>query len=531
MEADLKLQSLGKCGCYHTVLFLGLGLIYLRGAWHVFAPVYLAADPGHSCSVPNTTNNVADNNFTVDSCTVTYYQDINNSVIRSCEDGWQYGSQFQSTIVTDWNLVCDEDYKIELSTTIYMIGTGCGALGLTYFSDKYGRKKLLIVCLLIQGFVGVGVAFLNGFILFTIMRFFIGLLNMGIGLTVFVMITESYQASVRTIPSVGIQIAWATGIMLLALFGYLIRNWRHLQLLISLPNFIIVIYVLFLPESLSWLVANRKYREASTVLNWAQQLNQHTSQIEERNSWNGNESCIQEQDVEPVDNYITGEIKNSIHDLFCMKNTRFYTLVIIYLFIVNSLIYMGISFSMPVLHGDIFLNLFLSGLVEIPAHIICMFVITRIGRKIPLMIFLFLCAMSTIAAALCPSSTESGISLQWLKTTLFMISKFAITGSYATVYLYSAELFPTVIRNLAMGIASFFENLGAVGAPFIIYAAKKMPIIPVIAFSSATIIGGFLVMTLPETNRQPLPQTISDTKSFTTHKSDINRNSHLITEL
>ena len=40
----------------------------------------------------------------------------------------------------------------------------------------------------------------------------------------------------------------------------------------------------------------------------------------------------------------------------------------------------------------------------------------------------------------------SGVSLEPLIITLAMLGKFGITGAYSTVYLMSAEIFPTAVR-------------------------------------------------------------------------------------
>ncbi|CAL1546223.1 unnamed protein product, partial [Lymnaea stagnalis] len=74
----------------------------------------------------------------------------------------------------------------------------------------------------------------------------------------------------------------------------------------------------------------------------------------------------------------------------------FYSLIIFYLFFVNGLSYFGISLSTPVLHGNQFFNLFLLGAVEIPAYILCVVACERIGRKIPLCLFLLICGMMNI---------------------------------------------------------------------------------------------------------------------------------------
>ena len=47
----------------------------------------------------------------------------------------------------------------------------------------------------------------------------------------------------------------------------------------------------------------------------------------------------------------------------------------------NSLVYYGLSFNTGSLVGSIFLNLFLGGLLELPANIVCFVAMARLGRK------------------------------------------------------------------------------------------------------------------------------------------------------
>lgn len=57
--------------------------------------------------------------------------------------------------------------------------------------------------------------------------------------------------------------------------------------------------------------------------------------------------------------------------------------------------------------------------------------------------------------------------MNWLIVTLAMIGKLAITASYGTVYIFSTEQFPTVIRNAGLGAGSMAARLGSVFAPLI----------------------------------------------------------------
>jgi len=48
-----------------------------------------------------------------------------------------------------------------------------------------------------------------------------------------------------------------------------------------------------------------------------------------------------------------------------------------------------------------------------------------------------------------------------------MIGKLAITSSYGAIYVFTAEQFPTVIRNVGLGASSTFARIGGVIAPYV----------------------------------------------------------------
>ena len=49
-----------------------------------------------------------------------------------------------------------------------------------------------------------------------------------------------------------------------------------------------------------------------------------------------------------------------------------------------------------------------------------------------------------------------------------MTGKFLISMTFAIAYLYTAELFPTKVRNVAVGTASTFARVGSISAPYIV---------------------------------------------------------------
>ena len=51
------------------------------------------------------------------------------------------------------------------------------------------------------------------------------------------------------------------------------------------------------------------------------------------------------------------------------------------------------------------------------------------------------------------------------RTALALIGKFGASASFAIVYLYTAELYPTQIRSTAVGMCSMMARIGGFAAP------------------------------------------------------------------
>ena len=95
-----------------------------------------------------------------------------------------------------------------------------------------------------------------------------------------------------------------------------------------------------------------------------------------------------------------------------------------------------------------------------------------------------------------------------------MIGKFLIAGSFSIIYNYSAELFPTVVRNAAIGLGSMNARLSGMLTPLIMLLDAVHPLLPSFIFGSMALLSGVWTLWLPETMAQPLPESLEDGENF-----------------
>ena len=74
------------------------------------------------------------------------------------------------------------------------------------------------------------------------------------------------------------------------------------------------------------------------------------------------------------------------------------------------------------------------------------------------------------------------------------------------MFIYAMELFPTVVRNVALGCGTQMIQLGAILVPFVVVVGGGFPFM---VFGACGIVGGILVLYLPETLNKPLYDTMN----------------------
>ena len=84
--------------------------------------------------------------------------------------------------------------------------------------------------------------------------------------------------------------------------------------------------------------------------------------------------------------------------------------------------------------------------------------------------------------------------------------------------MYTAEIYPTIIRNTAVGTFSFAARIGGISAPFLaLYLPKIQEQLPMLIMGGSSIIGGVLAFFLPETLGAKLPENMQDVYDMKTN--------------
>ncbi|XP_062407014.1 organic cation transporter protein [Sardina pilchardus] len=494
MKFDDVLNQIGGFGRFQKTLYIWICLPQILLAFHMLVSIFTSAVPPHLCLSTWPPEPGLGYNFSQQelACSPAGSDQARPSNGSSCPGGWEYSKEtFHSTVVTEWDLVCENASLNNIGSSIYMFGLLVGAVLFGALADKYGRRSIILVGLALQAVFGVGAAFAPTFYIYVALRFVVGTTISAVIMNAFVLGTEWTGLKHRMLAGIITDYFFGFGYILLAGVAYLIRDWRHLQLAISAPGFLFVFYIWVLPKSARWLMANQKNEEALDLIRKAALVNGNplTSDIKLEQEHNSGKPVVQR--------------KHTIIDLFRTPKMRRQSLIVFYLWFVNVLVYYGLSLNISDFGINIYFTQFIFGLVEMPARTITLFTLNR-SRRISQLAFLSVGGLACLLTIFIPDD------LSIIRTALAMVGKFGITASLSIIYVYSAEVFPTVVRQTGIGMGSMCARAGGVIAPTIYLLKSLSQQAPMVVFGLCPLVGAALTLLLPETANKALPDTIEE---------------------
>ncbi|XP_053604864.1 organic cation transporter protein isoform X1 [Plodia interpunctella] len=503
-----KLGDFGRYQCFQFILHI---LSALTAGMHMLSLVTVAAVPDHRCWIDGVDSNVTgpapwnssailnaiplDPDGHLENC-VMY---ANNETVACSK--YVYDTTYRtSSRSIEWDLVCDRRWMGALAQTFYMMGVFTGAVVLGGMADKYGRKVIFCISGVLQLVFGVGVAFIPEYYSFLVIRFLYGIFgSAGSYITGFVLTMEIVGPSKRTACGVAFQATFALGIVTVAAWAAIIDDRQILQILYGLHSALLIPHIWIMDESPRWLWAQGRVKESVSIVEKALKCNKSDESLDRAVFVSRGKAEASKGSDEPA--------SGTTLDLFRTPYLRNKTLNVCLCWFANSIAYYGLTLSTGTLEGNPYLIIAILGLVELPSYAVVIYFLDVWGRR-PL-----ISSMMIFGGLACIAVTFLTIG-STVATAIVIIGKLFIAGSFAIVFNYSAELFPTVVRNSALGLGAMCARLAGALTPLITLLDSFNPKIPAVTFGLVALISGLLCLMLPETMNQPMPQSLEDGETF-----------------
>ncbi|XP_038945500.1 integral membrane transport protein UST5r isoform X5 [Rattus norvegicus] len=466
------LNQVGSLGRFQILQMAFVFLINVSVVPHSTIENFTAAIPSHRCWVPILDNvTVSDNHSRIlnqdkllkisipldshlrlDKCRrfaqpQWHLLDLNDTFssvteadTEPCVDGWVYDrSNFHSTTVTEWDLVCESQVLNSVTKFSFMIGAFIGGIVNGPLSDRFGRKFVLKCALLQMAITETCVGFASNFFIYCSLRFLAGMTFEPILVNSNLLMFEWTSHKFLAMMSVIAPCAGSFGSMILAGLAFQFQNWHHLQLAMSVPIFFFLILTRWLSESARWLIVTNKPQKGLKELRKVAHMN-------------GMKNSGDNLTMEVVRTSMKRELeaakaRPSPRDLFHTPILRKRICAMSFMRILFMLSIFGMSLHLQHLSSNIMLLQFVVSASSLLFSVIGPYVFNRMGRRITQMVVMTLRGICILTAVFVPQE------MQILRITVVTLAGAFSALSFGVNRLHTNELLPTTLSVIFSQLA------------------------------------------------------------------------------
>ncbi|KAK9498871.1 hypothetical protein O3M35_003426 [Rhynocoris fuscipes] len=539
MDTDIILKEVGNFGKYQIYIFFLLLLCGIYTTFFSISFVFTAGDLDYRCYIEQCDNKtqldkdiwlhyaVPFRNDRPEKC--HRFQPINTTfieenILESCtatlfsRNNTEKCNHFiyntdETTIVTDFNLQCEEnDWKRAAVGTANNVGQFIGMPLSGIISDRYGRKTMLTMAIMLSVIMGLCRSYAHTYEVFVLFEMLDAIVSSGTYGACFILGIEILAPKRRVLGSSIIASFYTMGEVVLGLLAWYLRDWRIYLRALYAPGILFVFYIWLVPESIRWLIANKKCFEARKIVEKISYVNKKPLTQELKKQLDHLVEDTNNKKLNKRRPSLIEKHKGVFKEIITSKIMVIRTSICSFSWMTNAFVFYGLSLSSVSVAGNKYFNFILVSLAELPGYALTWIVLDRFGRRMSLFLALAISGISCLAFYFVPAELSS------MRLIIFLIGKCAITVSFSVLYLFSSEIFPTKARHSLMGTCSMFGRVGSMMAPLTPLVASYIE--PSLIFGIAALTAGFLGLHFPETLHQPLPDTIQEAEVIGKKRKD-----------
>ncbi len=369
-------------------------------------------------------------------------------------------------LAREWGL---SQGQVGVAISVGLCGMFVGAVASGTLADRYGRRAIMMVTLLVYSVATGLTALAWGYGVLLVLRFVTGL-GLGGELPVAsTLVSEVAPARHRGRMVVLLESFWAYGWILAALVGYLVIpefGWRVAFLVGALPALYVIVLRRGLPESPRYLLRKGRHEEAREA---ASRLGVETGEMGREEAGEG---------------AVRGAGLRALWSGAYARRTAM--LWVLWFGMVFS--YYGIFTWLPQIlatsgYGLVrsFEFVLLITLAQVPGYFSAAYLVERWGRKPTLVGYLLGCAAATLLFGLRGLGAEASEAELILWGSL--VSFFNL-GAWGVLYGYTPELYPTAVRGSGAGWAAGIGRVGGIAGPYVVGLMLGAPALGTLAVFS-----------------------------------------------
>lgn len=373
-------------------------------------------------------------------------------------------SFIMAALASQWQL---SDTELSWLGSIGFVGMALGASLGGLLADKFGRRNVFAITMLVYG-VATGLSALStGLVMLIIFRFIVGI-GLGAELPVAsTLVSEFAPARIRGRVVVALESFWAVGWLAAAVIAYFLvpavdSGWRWALALGAIPAIWSIVIRFGLPESVRFFESKGRHDDAEAVVTEFETAAGITTPEDQK---------------APV--VADTAAKVTYRELFGGRFRR--TTVGLWLtwFGVNFAYYGAFIWIPTLLHrGGMELvksfefTLYMT-LAQLPGYFVAAILIEVWGRRATLITFLAGSAVGAVLFGLAPQVSEAiapgnASAAYGLTLTFACMLSFFNLGAWGALYAVTPEVYPTSVRASGAGAATAFGRVAAMTAPLLV---------------------------------------------------------------